>query len=151
MTSPSRGINRPASPTTHPTSTGGAPGQVSPAPTCSDWRERLGASFASTLIALALVGCGVPVQDYCRTAVSATVRAVDVSMSVAGELHTAGRISDAAARELVAAHDLYRPIAKAVKTGCDTIASHEDADVEIKRLQKAADALLQQAVRTGRE
>ena len=145
MTHPATRSNRPG----HPAETSRAPERSSPAP-ASDWRDRLGAFFATLLAALALAGCGVPVRDYCRTAVSATVRAVDVSMSMAGDLHTAGKISDDAARKLIAAHDLYRPIAKSVKTGCDTIASHEDADVEITRLQKAADALLQHAVEAGR-
>jgi hypothetical protein len=95
------------------------------------------------------MGC-VPVKDYCRTAVSATVRAVDVSMKVAGDLHTAGKLTDETAWKLVAAHDVYRPIAKAAKAGCDTVGSHEDADRELAKLQAAADAVLTRVVEAGR-
>jgi hypothetical protein len=138
MIDPTTRSNRPGNPTTHPAETSRAPERSSPAP-----------AFLVALLALAAMGC-VPVKDYCRTAVSATVRAVDVSMKVAGDLHTAGRITDDTAWQLVAAHDVYRPIAKAAKAGCDTVGSHEDADKELARLQAAADDLLRQAVEAGR-
>ena len=53
MTHPATRSNRPG----HPAETSRVPERSSPAP-ASDWRDRLGAFFASVLVALALVGCG---------------------------------------------------------------------------------------------
>ena len=103
------------------------------------------------LAVLLLPGCGVPASQYCYTAASATIHAVDVGMGVSGDLYREGRIDEATKTKLVAAHDVYRPIAKGVVDGCRALKAgeQEDADEMIKRIQLAGAHVIEALTAAG--
>lgn len=139
MTTPTTRSNRPG----NPAETSRAPERSSPAP-ASDWRDRLGAFFASALLALALVGCGAPASRYCFLVSDGVVRSVDLGMQVAGDLYKSGHLSEAVKAKLIASHDTYRPIASAVVAGCKVLDDSEvkKADELISKMNAAAGPLL---------
>ena len=101
--------------------------------------------------ALFLSSCGVPASQYCYVASSATINAVDVGMSAAGDLYKQGKVSEAAKVKLVSAHDVYRPIAKSVVDGCRVLGASEQgkADEAIARMQAAGAHVIELLVATG--
>ncbi len=103
------------------------------------------------VLVLALAGCGVPASQYCYTAASATIHAVDIGMGVAGDLYRQGKLKPEVKDKLVAAHDVYRPTAKAVVDGCRVLKAHEqkDADELIKRLQASGDHVIEALIAAG--
>lgn len=118
--------------------------------------HRRGAALAPVVVIVAvaslfLSGCGVPASTYCYVASSATVHAVDTGMSVAGDLYKQGKVSEAAKVKLVAAHDIYRPAAKAVVDGCQAIARDDKAgaDVLIGKMQAAGQHVVELLVAVG--
>ena len=107
---------------------------------------------AATLAVLSLVvmslGC-ITAQQYCYVATAGTVRAVDLGMSVAGDLYREGKVTEAQKVKLVAAHDVYRPIAKAAVDGCQAVNKQGEADVQIDLIRKAADHVIEALVVSG--
>lgn len=102
------------------------------------------------LLAFLTAGCtGVPAPTYCYNAVAGTVHAVDTGMNVAGDLYRAGKLTDAQKDKLIAAHDVYRPLAKAAVDGCKVVESQGDADKQIEAIRKAADHVIEALVSAG--
>jgi hypothetical protein len=95
--------------------------------------------------------CGVPASTYCYVASSATVKAVDIGMGVAGDLYKQGKVSEAAKVKLVAAHDVYRPVAKTVVDGCRALGDNEQgkADEAIAKMQAAGAHVIELLVAVG--
>lgn len=101
---------------------------------------------------LALSGCaGVSASTYCYTATAATVRAVDVGMGVAGDLYTAGKLSEPTKVKLIAAHDVYRPAAKAAVDGCKAVSDNDQATADklIADIQNASVHVIEALVAAG--
>jgi hypothetical protein len=96
-------------------------------------------------------GCssGIPPSTYCYQVTTATAHAVDTGMNVAGDLYRAGKISDAAKVKLVAAHDVYRPIAQGVSAACKVVADQVAADAQVLKLQTEADKVTGALVAAG--
>lgn len=112
----------------------------------------LPAAVLAILAACALIpaaGCGVSPATYCYTAASATVHAVDTGMSVAGDLYRQGKLSESAKGRLVAAHDVYRPAAKAVVDGCRVVANQDDADAQIRAMEAAGAHVIEALTAAG--
>jgi len=103
------------------------------------------------LLALLAIGCKstVSTEVYCYRVTGATVHAVDVGMRVAGDLYSAGAISDAQKAALISAHDIYRPAAQAAVAGCKAVGSQKDADRMITQIKIAADKVLEALVKAG--
>lgn len=119
-------------------------------------RNRAGAALVVSLVlvaALSLTGCGttgkIKPEQYCFKVASATVHAVDLGMTVSGDLHAQGKLSDATRDKLVAGHDVYRPVARTVVAGCRVVSTQEEADALVDRLSVAADKLLSALVAAG--
>lgn len=102
------------------------------------------------LLAFLIAGCqGVPPPTYCYNAVAGTVRAVDTGMNVAGDLYRGGKLTAEQKDRLIAAHDVYRPLAKAAVDGCKVVESQGDADKQIDAIRKAADHVIEALVSAG--
>ena len=107
------------------------------------------ARLAVLLVAvLALGGC-ISAPTYCYVATAGTVRAVDLGMSVAGDLYRVDKITEAQKDKLVAVHNVYRPIAKAAVDGCKVVENQGQADVQIDLIRKAADHVVEALVQSG--
>ncbi len=115
-------------------------------------RQRRTLPTLAVFSVLLLVGCsGVPASTYCYTAASATVHAVDTGMKVAGDLYREERIGDPVKAKLVAAHDVYRPVASGVVEGCRALKAGEQkqADEMIKRIQLAGAHVIEALTAAG--
>jgi hypothetical protein len=95
--------------------------------------------------------CGVPASQYCYVATAATVKAVDTGMSVAGDLYKQGKVNEDTKVKLVAAHDVYRPIAKAAVDGCRALGASDQgkADEVIAKIQAAGGHVIELLVAVG--
>lgn len=119
--------------------------------------RRSAVALAATALILALVaaltGCGtaqaVKAETYCFKAADATIRGVDVGMTVVGDLYKAGKIPEETAEKIATVHDVYRPVAKTVVTGCKVVGTKGDADALLARLQEAADRIVGVLVAVG--
>lgn len=102
-------------------------------------------------LVLILTACGVPASTYCYTATAATVKAIDVGMSVAGDLYAAGHLSEAAKGKLIAAHDVYRPVAKVAVDGCRAVGDGDQATADklIADIQNASVHVIEALVAAG--
>jgi hypothetical protein len=100
---------------------------------------------------LFLSACGVPASQYCYVATSATVKAVDTGMNVAGDLYKQGKVNEDTKVKLVAAHDVYRPIAKAAVDGCRALGASDQgkADEVIAKIQAAGGHVIELLVAVG--
>lgn len=112
--------------------------------------SRGGDRLAAVLAVLLLAGCsGVPANTYCYQVSAGIVHTVDVGMTVAGDLYSEGKLSEAQKGKLVAAHDIYRPAAQTVVAACKAVDSQEDADKLVRNLKTASDKLLETLVAAG--
>src|SRR5512135_3267886 len=108
--------------------------------------------FLFALVAAALLtscGSGITPQRYCYTICATTVHSVDLGMKVAGDLYRAGKLSDATKDKLIAAHDVYRPLAEAAVTGCEAVTTQAAADEQAKKIQAAGDEMIGKLVAAG--
>ncbi len=115
-------------------------------------RQRRTLPTLAVFSVLLLVGCsGVPASTYCYTAASATVHAVDTGMKVAGDLYREERIGDPVKAKLVAAHDVYRPVASGIVDGCRVLKASEQAkaDEMILRIQAAGAHVIEALTAAG--
>jgi hypothetical protein len=100
-----------------------------------------------------VLGCkGVPARTYCYQVSDGIVRTVDLGMRVAGDLHRAGHLSDVVVDRLVSSHDVYRPVAVAVVSGCKALPydDTEEAEALIAKLRAASAGLLDDLGRVGK-
>lgn len=108
--------------------------------------------LALVLSLVVLSGCaGVSASTYCYTATAATVKAVDVGMGVAGDLYAAGKLSEPTKVKLIAAHDVYRPAAKAAVDGCRAVSDNDQATADklIADIQNASTHVIEALVAAG--
>lgn len=125
--------------------------RVAPAPSPTSRKCPPLPIFLALLLVFVSWGCGVPASQYCYTAASATIHAVDIGMNVAGDLYREGKINETVKAKLVAAHDVYRPVAKGVVDGCRVLKTSEDkqADEMIKRIQMAGAHVIEALTAAG--
>ena len=115
-------------------------------------RQRQTLPTIVVILAMVSVACsGVPPSRVAYNSISDATVGIQSAVGVFSDLYKQGKVSEAAKVKLVAAHDIYRPAAKAVVDGCQAIAVDDKAgaDVLIAKMQDAGQHVVELLVAVG--